>query len=51
MDGTEKPFPSSSKAPRNMQIGQNSVAPENSLPQLGQTCRSSVFIDEEPHSE
>jgi hypothetical protein len=28
-----------------MQTGQNSVAPENSLPQLGQVRRVSVFMD------
>jgi hypothetical protein len=28
-----------------MQNGQNSIAPENSLPQLGQVRWSSVFMD------
>ena len=35
---------SSARAPRSMHTGQNSIAPENSFPQLGQTRLSSVFM-------
>ena len=35
---------SGARVPRRIQTGQNATAPENSLPQLGQTRRDSVFI-------
>jgi hypothetical protein len=34
----------SASALRSMQTGQNSIAPENSLPQLGQVCWGSVLM-------